>query len=74
MCIQSSLLYRWFGKNGTVPRETRSLVPVRITTATVEPEHGRCLEVGLQNGRIVRVLGGFDEEILHRLVEVLERC
>lgn len=65
---RSSSLYRWFGKNGTVPTSTasRSVVPVRRTTATFDPEHDHPLEVVLPNGRSIRVLGEFAEEVLQR--------
>jgi hypothetical protein len=51
--------------------EVPALVPVQLV-ADVAPPQASALEVILRDGRAVRVIAGFDETTLRRLLAVLE--
>ncbi len=70
--LSVSTLGSWVKKFRDKPSQItqRDLIPVRITasrTTKVLP-----IEVVLANGRIVRVLGGFDPDVLSKLMSVAE--
>ena len=73
--LSSTALYRWSRelKAVTADEKPQSLVPVRVKTATLDPEC-KHFEVMLKTGRVIRVNQGFDERALQRLIEVLEQC
>ena len=65
--IPASRMHWWRKRLGADRSEVPRFVPVRVTGEAVT----EALEI-VVGTRVVRVRGGFDEEILMRLIRVLE--
>jgi len=69
--IKGGLIGRWLQREESKGR--RAVIPVRVTRS-VAPSEDETVEIVVRGGRRLRVGLGFDEELLRRLILVLEAC
>ena len=67
--LDSKRLY-WWRRKLQQHDDRATLVPVTVTSA----EQGEPVEVVLHSGHTLKLTRDFDEEVLARIVAVLERC
>jgi len=75
-------LYQWrreMRRKGLAPVAETRFLAVELAgaspdggTGKADPANGRCVEIGLRNGRIVRVTADLPENLLMRVIRIVE--
>ena len=72
MKINPNVLRNWLKKEQEPSPKRQAVVPVRVKRAKAKA-NAPGFEVVLRGGRVIRVTGGFDQDLFVKLVAALER-
>ena len=70
--ISTWSIYHWRRRLRDTPTEKPTLLPIRVIDSNGSTD--AIYEIGLRNGRTLKVVPGFNSSELKRLVAIVEQC